>query len=266
MTATLMRDGSTVQDPRLGRLPLFDEKSRNYQVRALLEAAPPVDHRGDPGKAWLPGPTTDQGQEGQCVSEGMHGLRNGSPKREKPYLVAMAERTEFYHQCQHEDPWRGCYLGAKCPIDPDAADAYGGTAVLTGGMHGVKLGWWKEIRWIGAGSGRLEDDLIDTLRTLGPIAFGIPWLDGMYETSPSGLVDVSGKEVGGHCIDGFEWAPHQRMPKHWSGTKPGVWWHNSWGPTYGVKRRGVTGCGFILLDDLLSLVDNHRGEGMVAIK
>ncbi|MEH2653036.1 hypothetical protein OH432_29640, partial [Escherichia coli] len=109
-----------------------------------------------------------------------------------------------------------------------------------------------------------EDDLIETLATIGGVVFGIPWLEGMYETSPSGVVEVAGGVVGGHAIHGWEWAPRQRMPAHWTGTKPGVWWHNSWGPGYGVSRRGVTGSAFIVLDDLLKLLED-QGEGMVPL-
>jgi hypothetical protein len=256
-----LRNGTEVADPRLGRLPLFDPASRNYQIRELLAA---TDLRATHGKYWLPGPTLDQGREGQCVSESTHDARNGSPIRTKPVVTAFSARHDFYHECQHKDPWPGCELGPACPIEPSPT-TYGGTAVLTAAQLGKERGWWREYRWLGAGSGRLEDDLIETLATVGGIVFGIPWRDSMYETSPSGLVDVSGKTVGGHAIHGWEWAPTQRMPAHWSGTRPGVWWHNSWGPSYGVSRRGYTGCGFILLDDLLGLLADD-GEGMVPIE
>lgn len=259
-----LRDGSTTDDARLDRVPLFDDRSRNYQIRELLDdlgAAGSTDYRW-----WFPGPTLDQGQEGQCVAEGCTDARNGSPVRTKPTMTVYADRQAFYHDCQHADPWRGCYLGARCPIDPDAADAYGGTAVLTGAQEGKKRGWWKAYRWLGAGSGTLEADLIETLTKVGGVVFGIDWLDGMYSTTPSGLVEVSGTKVGGHAIHGWEWAPRQRMPKHWSGTKPGVWWHNSWGPSYGVSRRGVSGCGFVLLEDLLGLLERPSGEGMVPVE
>lgn len=274
MTAVQRRDGSTVEDPRLGRLPAFDPASRNYPIRALLEdpARNKQLRRSAGYKWWLPGPTLDQGYEGQCVSEACHDARNGTPNRTRPTVTEYGDRNAFYHECQHADWWAGCYLGARCPIQPDAANAYGGTSVLAGAQLGKQKGWWSEYRWLGAGSGLLEADLIDTLRTVGGVVFGIKWLEGMYETSPSGLVEVSGREVGGHAIHGWEWAPRQRMPKHWSGEKPGVWWHNSWGPQspapatsgYGVTRRGVTGCGFILLDDLLALLEDG-GEGMVPL-
>lgn len=260
MTVTL-RDGTVVEDPRLDRIPFHDPASRRFQIRELLE-----DRRTTTApKWWIPGPTLDQQREGQCVSEACHDARNGTPDRQKPAITLFEDRRGAYHEMQHDDPWRGCFLGGACPIEPDAANAYGGTAVLAGAKHGQRKGWWREYRWIGAGSQMLEDDVIETLGSVGGIVFGIPWLEGMYSTSASGLVQVEGREVGGHAIHGWEWSPRQRMPKHWSGTKPGVWWHNSWGPSYGVKRRGVTGSAFILLDDLLGLLERPGSEGMVPL-
>jgi len=257
-----MRDGTEVDDPRFGRLELFDPDSRGWQIRSVLDD-PGANLRSAAGRYFIPGPTLDQDQEGQCVSEAIHDARNGSPDRTKPTVTAFEERQRVYHALQHLDPWGGCYQGPRCQIEPSPA-AYDGTAVLTGGMYGIERGWWDEVRWIGAGSGRLEDDLIDTHRTIGGIIYGIPWLEGMYETTPSGLVEVTGTKVGGHAIHGWEWAPRQRMRHHWVGTKPGVWCHNSWGPGYGIKRRGVSGCGFVPLDDLLGLLERD-GEGMVPL-
>jgi len=259
---TQLRDGSDAADPRLGRLPLFDPLSRQYQIRTLLDE-PGVTSRSLAGRYYVPGPTLDQGREGQCVSEAIHDARNGSPTRTKPTITEYEERRRVYHALQHLDPWEGCYQGPGCQIEPSPT-SYGGTAVLTGALYGKERGWWNEFRWIGAGSDRLEDDLIQTLRTVGGIVFGIPWLVSMYDTTPSGLVEVSGHMVGGHAIHGWEWAPRQRMRHHWTGTKPGVWWHNSWGPRYGIKRRGVSGCGFIPLNDLLGLLE-RGGEGMVPL-
>ena len=257
-----MRDGTVAADPRFGRLELFDPASRGFQIRSVLDD-PGVSLRSAAGRYFLPGPTLNQANEGQCVSEAIHDARNGSPVRTKPVVTEYEERRWVYHTLQHLDPWDGCYQGSDCQIEPSST-AYGGTAVLTGALYGKGRGWWDEFRWIGAGSERLEDDLIQTLRTVGGIVFGIPWLDDMYETTPSGLVEVTGTIVGGHAIHGWEWAPRQRMRHHWTGTKPGVWWHNSWGSTYGVKRRGVSGCGFVPLDDLLGLLERD-GEGMVPL-
>jgi hypothetical protein len=270
LTGIPLRGGAFTLDPRLDRLPHFDDRSRDWQIREVLARTVVPDRRSLAGRFWTPGPTLDQGEEGQCVSEAIHDARNGSPNRTRPTVELFEERRRVYHELQHLDPWAGCYLGARCPIAPDPANAYGGTSVLTGAQYGRRQGWWREFRWIGAGSDRLEDDLIDTLRTVGGIVFGIPWLEGMYETSPDGLVLAEGPEVGGHAIHGWEWAPRQRMPRHWKGTRPGVWWHNSWGPSYGVTRRGRTGCGFIPLDDvdgrlgILSLLE-RGGEGMVPL-
>jgi hypothetical protein len=271
-TGEKLRGGHFTLDPRLDRIPWFDPASRGYQMRALLTREV-VDRRSAAGKFWTPGPTLSQRNEGQCVSEAVHDAAHGTPNRVKPPVLSFDDRRAAYHQMQHDDPWVGCYLGLSCPIQP-SAEAYGGTAVLAGAKYGKAKGWWREYRWIGAGSGRLEDDLIDTLRGVGGIVFGTVWREGMYETSPDGLLQVDGPEVGGHAYHGWEWAPRQRMPRHWKGTKPGVWIHNSWGPQegetaqnrggFGVTRRGVTGCAFVPLDQMLGLLE-AGGEGMVPL-
>jgi hypothetical protein len=258
VTITL-RNGSTVDDRRLDRLVAFDDRSRDYQIRAVLGSKPPRETY----RWWTPGPTLDQGSEGQCVAEACTDARNGRPISRVPAMTAFEERRAFYHEAQHRDPWPGCAPGPACMIAP-SPETYGGTSVLAGAQLGAERGWWREYRWIGAGSQRVEDDVIDTLVLVGGIVFGIDWYDSMYETLPGGLIEVSGSKVGGHAIHGWEWAPRQRMPRHWSGTKPGVWLHNSWGPSYGVSRRGVTGCGFLPLDSLLGLLE-AGGEGMVPI-
>lgn len=260
--AVQLRGGHVTLDRRLDRIPWFDDRSRGFQMRTLLAGDVPSS-RSLAGKFWTPGPTLDQGSEGQCVAEGCTDRHNGAPLRRRPLITAFHDRQGFYEACQHRDPWPGCFRGHDGP-------AYGGTAVLAGMQEGRDRGYWREFRWIGAGSGRLEDDLIDTLRTVGGVVFGIPWLQEMYDTSPDGLVLADGPEVGGHCIGGWEWAPRQRMPRHWKGTRPGVWLHNSWGDAWGVRRRSRTGMGFLPLDDIdgrrgiLSLLE-AGGEGAVPL-
>lgn len=273
----LLERPALLSDRDPGRIPHLPEENRGWTVRELLderskaEATIAEARREEKLKYWPCGPTLNQRREGQCVSEAVHDARNSSPIRIRPPEVDYADRNDFYHRCQHRDPWTGCHKGPTCPIEP-SSQKYGGTAVHTGMVLGREAGWWGEFRWIGAGSGRLEDDLIQTLRTVGPIIFGIPWLDGMYETNPDGLVDVSGPEVGGHAIRGWEWMPRLRLPRSFKGTKPAVALHNSWGPEkgelkgWGITRRRTTGVGFILLDDLMPLLENRRGEGAVPLR
>lgn len=260
MTITL-RNGATTEDPRLDRVPFFDPRSRDHTIRAALPAQSTA-HR-DRYRWWTPGPTLDQGSEGQCVAEACVGAHNGRPLSRRPLVTEFAQRRAFYHEAQHRDPWTGCASGPSCTTAP-SPQSYGGTSVLAGAQLGRERGWWSSYRWIGAGSQRLADDVVDTLTLVGPIVFGIAWHESMYATTPQGLIEVGGAQVGGHAIRGWEWAPRQRMPAHWGGTRPGVWLHNSWGPSYGVTRRGVTGCGFIPLEVLVGLLE-AGGEGMVPI-
>ena len=122
--------------------------------------------------------------------------------------------------------------------------------------------------WIGAGSGDVGQDVVDTLAWVGGINFGIGWKQSMMRARPSGLleVDMSSGWVGGHAIYGFEhvW----RSPLKGEGTKPldVVWLQQSWGPEEGVKRRGYTGCVAIKMEDLVKLLlmpGYWAGEGVV---
>ncbi len=254
---TPLRDGTEVADSRLGRLPQFSEESRNYQVREILES-PLTTQRAAPPKFWLAGPTLDQDEEGQCVAEACTDKRNGSPLRKRPLITKFEERQDFYEAAQHRDPWPGCFRG-------HGGQAYGGTSVLAGMQEGKDRGYWDEYRWLGAGSGQLENDVIDTLRKVGGFVIGVKWLEGMYETDPNGLVKLDGRMVGGHALHVFGWQPKLRLPGSFTGTKPAVAWHNSWGDGYGIKRYYRTGVGFVLLDDLLELLHDF-GEAVVPLK
>jgi hypothetical protein len=57
-----LKGGFKTSDPRLDRLPQFDERSRGYPIRALVTEQAPLRSRGWACPTWL-----DQGQEGACV-------------------------------------------------------------------------------------------------------------------------------------------------------------------------------------------------------
>lgn len=60
-----LRDGSTVEDPRLDRLVQFDERSRGYGIVPLLEAQDKTQPRSYTWGCDIR--TLDQGREGACV-------------------------------------------------------------------------------------------------------------------------------------------------------------------------------------------------------
>lgn len=145
----------------------------------------------------------------------------------------------IYRQAQQIDEWPG--------------ESYEGTSVLAGAKVVQASGFIGEYRWAFS-----VDDIIDTLCADardggGPVVIGIPWLDGMYETRPSGLVDVHGDVVGGHCLTVIGYHPNMLIRGE-RGKWEVVKWRNSWGPTYGKR-----GTGYVRVDDLEALLDSRFG-------
>lgn len=250
------------EDSRLGWLPLKLESNRDWQVAEILRGAPRPYGR-DRNRWWKPGPTLDQLAEGQCVVEGIVGTHNGASLRLTPQITDYDVRRQMYHELQHKDPWTGCAWGPRCTIAPSST-TYGGTSVHAGLMEGRRRGWWSSFRWLGAGSGQLETDLVETLATVGPVVVGTAWKSSMYETRPSGLMDLTGDDVGGHCYRYVEWIPRLRLPSEWRGTREAIAVHQSWGDGWGIKRRTVTGIGYVLLEDALALLEDG-GEAAVVL-
>jgi hypothetical protein len=65
MAEMRLKGGHTTSDPRLDRVPQFDERSRDYPIRALVSEEEPLRSRGWYCPAWL-----NQGREGACFPAG----------------------------------------------------------------------------------------------------------------------------------------------------------------------------------------------------
>lgn len=250
-------------DRRLDRLVDFDPASRRYQIRTLLETetAPRL------SKDWEPGAWLDQGQEGACVSFGIHHCRACTPLAQRPVTNEMA--FEAYHAIQHRDPWPGCAL-ASCTVEANPS-CYEGTSVRSGMMYGVEMGWWPEVRWVGAGSGRLADDIVDTWTRVGGIVFGTQWLESMFAPDANGVLRIledSGVS-GGHCwfAPGFRYAA---LPGFGPEKREYAVGQNSWGEKWGASYCGHGGFFYLPLEDgpwgrgLIWLLE-QQGEGAVPI-
>lgn len=253
-----LKDGRTVQDPRLDRLPLFDVESRRYTIRAHLETALPT--RRLRAITWQPGRITlDQGHWGACVGASGANGRNASPNRAHPPLDFEHYALPLYFQLQQEDPWSGGEY-------PGANPVYSGTAVLTHMQHAKREGWISEYRWIGAGSGKVADDIWDTLRYVGGIQLGIPWYESQYEPDPYGVVtiDPASGLAGYHAI----WAVAARYAALPGTRRPKVEHavlHQSWGYDWGGTFYGVRGFAFVPIVDIAEKWMPAEGEGAVPI-
>lgn len=224
--------------PILNWTPTFDERSKNFPVRAAIPERPKRRT-----KKWRNGVILNQGREGACVGFGWTAEALSTPvavdlKRLK--ADAPEEPTAFarsvYQRAKQIDDWEG--------------EDYDGTSVLAGAKVMKELGLVKEYRWCF----RIED-VIDALLTKGPVVLGIYWHEGMYD-APNGIVEVSGEIVGGHCITAVGF----KLAKDSATGEDTIILQNSWGASW-----GIWGLAEIRVRDLKTLLDND-GEACVVTK
>ncbi len=222
-------------DPRLDWVSRHDDKSQQYPVREVLGA---VDERP---RRWQTGEVLDQGREGACVGFGWTGELLASP-RPDPYCTADTGNRyalDIYRRAKQLDAWDG--------------ELYDGTSVIAGAKAIVERGHVAEYRWCFS-----IDDVRDAVIAEGPVVIGIPWLSGMYGTRPSGLVEIDGGVVGGHCLLVTGYHPSMRLRgEDWHERFRVFRWRNSWGHSYGIG-----GDGFVRYEDLRDLLADY-GEACV---
>lgn len=176
--------------------PRFDERSRNYPVRALLSA---VELRS---KSWSCGITLNQQHEGACVGFGWSHELAAKPVPVSGITNEFAR--DLYHEAQRVDQWPG--------------EDYSGTSVLAGAKVVQQRGHVSQYRW--------AFDLTDVFLTLGyhgPVVLGLNWHEGMWEPDSRGFIAPTGECVGGHCLLARGIAVKRRY----------VTLRNSWGPEWG---------------------------------
>ena len=223
---------------RFDRFPSRDERRGNYLLEEVLPSQDPVI------KTWASRLTTDQGSEGACVGHGQVTDAVASPKPAASTVTAEQANSVasvLYHRAQQLDDYAG--------------EAYQGTSVDAGFKAARELGWIDSWRWM-TNVAQIRDAVIAE----GPVVLGINWYDSMYETKPSGLVDIGGSIVGGHCITIVGYHPGMRIRgEDWNARFEVFKWKNSWGTDYGVN-----GVGYIQANDLATLLNDH-GEAAVAM-
>lgn len=227
------------QDPRLDWIGQYDDRSRDYPVRAVLRETVPEKPR-----SWGLGPVLDQGREGACVGFGWTAETIASPRPDPEVTAEIANQFAriVYRRAQAIDEWEG--------------EDYEGTSVLAGAKVMQEHGYIGSYRWAFD-----IEDIRGAVTELGPVVIGIPWYSGMYQTRPSGLVEVDGQIVGGHCILLTGYHPGMRIRgEDWDARFRVFRWRNSWGENYGVG-----GSGFIRYEDLRDLLADF-GEACVPLE
>lgn len=231
-----LRDGSTADNPRLDRLPQYDERSRNFQVRQLLG------ERRQKSKARYPAhPTLDQGPDGACVGFSIATIVNATPYRRKPELGHADAKERIYWEAQKRDPWEG---GSY----PGASPRYDGTSVLAGLQVARELGLIDAYYWCGAGSGTPADDVWDALDRYG-LVFGVPWYHSMFHPRPDGRLEVEPSSgLAGYHATASASKRYAKLPGLPGKTEHLVW-QNTWG-SWGTKWYGVPGHCFVTMEDV----------------
>jgi C1A family cysteine protease len=224
-------------DPRdriLDWAPNFDERSRAYPIRAILDEHTPPFRR-----IWHGGPVLDQGAEGACVGFGWTGELLARPNTQVGVTTveANAFARQTYKQAQLLDEWAG--------------EDYEGTSVLAGAKVVQRAGMMSGYRWCFSVA-----DVRDAVIEHGPVVIGVNWYYDMYWTDEDHYVHVGGSLVGGHCLVVLGFDPEREDPITGMPT-PTFRWRNSWGKSYGDE-----GNAWIRQDDLARLLDED-GEACV---
>lgn len=198
-----LKDGSITKDKRLDRLVHFDERSKNYPIRALVGDKPLRSY------TWRLNTRLDQGSDGACVGFSWSHELAARPVEIQGITNSTALNT--YYQAQQVDEWEG---GAY----PGAVPFYEGTSVLAGAKAIQAQNHMKEYRWAFS----LHDALL-AIGYQGPGILGLYWTEDMFEPDENGFVKLTGEIAGGHAI----------LVRAISVKKKYVTLANSWGESWG---------------------------------
>lgn len=181
----LLRDGSTVADPRLDRIADLRPENRAWGVierRGLEDAAPKTVMWYLRSDAFL-----DQGRQGQCVSYAFAHELAARPSAANVRQHDWESLRDWYYRMQFLDTWGGGEY-------PGAEPRYSGTSVHAGAMVHRELGHFSNYTWAFG-----EEQLRIGLQA-GPAVIGVNWYEGMFDVGDRGFITPSGTLAGGHAI------------------------------------------------------------------
>jgi|SRR5215207_526207 len=218
------------EDRVLDRLVRFDERSRGWDVRPLLEAQGLTEPRSYTWNipAELPGFPLDQGREGECVGFGFTHELAARPDVHRD--VGQPFARDLYRRCKGIDGYPGVE----------------GTTVIAGAQLLKADGRCKEYRWCFG-----IDDVVLTIGRKGPVVLGINWPEGFDRPDPeTGIARATGSYRGGHCI----------LANSVSLRRDLIGLPNSWGLRYG--KNGVV---WVPISDLAEVLADD-GEACALIR
>ena len=163
------------QDRKFDRSKYYDERSRDYPIRALFRK---LDAQEPRSYTWGCEPHLDQGPDGACVGFSFAHEAAAKPQvHPTDYNLAM----RIYRRAQQIDEWTG--------------EDYDGTSVLAGAKVMKELGYFESYYW----ALTLEEMQFGVSRK-GPGVLGCWWWSGMMDPDENGYIHPTGKRVGGHAI------------------------------------------------------------------
>ena len=174
MNGYRMKGNQVATDVRLGRVPSFDERSRKFPIRALLDRA-----LRPRSYTWRLGIHLDQDGTPACT-----GFSTAHELAARPVVVQHVDAVlamSLYMRARQLDEWPG--------------EDYDGSSVLGAMKAAAAGGYYEEYRWAFG-----LDDLIMAVGHHGPAVLGVNWYTGMMSTDEEGFVSVAGRVEGGHAI------------------------------------------------------------------
>lgn len=181
--------------PKLDRLIEYDERSRAYPIRTLVEGKVRRSY------TWRVGVSLDQGNDGACVGFGWAHELSARPSV-RPMTNELARM--LYKEAQALDVWPG--------------ESYEGTSVIAGAKAVQAHDWLQEYRWAFS-----EEDLALAVGYKGPAILGVLWLSGMDNLVKDAAgrlwASATGSIRGGHCFITHGYSVPLNAYKCW----------NSWG-------------------------------------
>lgn len=219
--AIQMKDGSTVNDPRLGRLAQFDEESRKYNITNVLKSQVIFSH------SWSQPIRLDQSNTSACTGNARTYDLAGDPvpvKNEQGKALDENFAQWLYHQAQLYDEWPG--------------SNYEGSSVL-GAIKALKANGYKgEYHW----AFKIFDMCV-AIGQVAPVVAGTVWYNSMFDPGPSGrlIIDPQSGEAGGHSYIIPRIAVGPSAKRAWLGPDekirdvPLLGILNSWGVNWGHR-------------------------------
>lgn len=154
------------------RVPQFDDASRRYPIRTLVQGRKPRSYTWS-CDVWL-----DQGSHGYCV-----GYAWAHELAARPVVVPQVT----------DDTANSLYWTSRRWANlPDNEE---GSTVLAGAKAAMQAGRLKEYRWAFD-----LDDWIAAIGLHGPGVAGLDWTEGMMRPDEEGIIRATGATLGGHAI------------------------------------------------------------------